>query len=298
MSVGAERPRADSVAGVLTEVDLHHMDTERAVCAYVDLEEGWIVDPGPESTHRTLLAAVPEDWVPERILLTHIHFDHAGATGRLLERFKEAEVWVHEVGAPHLVDPTRLVTSARRLYGDRFDALWGEVVPIAEDRLRVLSGGESIDGWEVAYTPGHARHHVAYFHSATGVAFCGDVAGVRILDGPVFPPTPPPDIDVELWHASIAEVEAWGPEALALTHFGVFPDAASQLERLRATLDLFAGYARDLDAAQFENAVRAWVTERTSGKVSQAAYETANPPATLHGGLARYWKKKAEAEAA
>ncbi len=276
----------------LLEVDLEHGGVPRAICCFAHPEERWLVDPGPESTHRTLLAALPEGWVPERILLTHIHFDHAGATGRLLERFPGAEVWVHELGARHLVDPTRLVASARRLYGERFEALWGEVVPVPESALRVLGGGESLAGWEVAATPGHARHHVAYLHTGSGTAFCGDVAGVRILDGPVFPPTPPPDVDVALWHGSIERVEAWAPASLALAHFGRFPDVATHLEQLRTTLDAFAALARDLDDDRFADAVRAWVTERTSGALSRAAYEQANPPGTLHAGLARYWEQQ------
>ena len=283
--------------GIL-EIDLEHCGVPRAICAYAHLEERWILDPGPESTLATLLAGLPDGWAPDRIVLTHIHFDHAGATGRLLERFPGAEVWVHEVGAPHLIDPTRLLASARRIYGDDFDRLWGVVAPVPEASVRVLEGGESIDGWEVAYTPGHARHHVAYLHGATRTAFCGDVAGVRILDGPVFPPTPPPDIDVDAWHASITRVEAWEPEALALTHFGRFGDVAAHLEALRATLDDFAALARDCDADAFAVAVRAWVTERTSGRLSQSAYEQANPPSTLHAGLARYWAKRAEPGAA
>jgi glyoxylase-like metal-dependent hydrolase (beta-lactamase superfamily II) len=277
----------------MVEIDLEHCGVPRAICAFVNPEEGWIVDPGPESTAATLLAALPAGWAPQRILLTHIHFDHAGATGRLLEHFPEAEVWVHELGAKHLIDPSRLVASATQIYGDRFDALWGEVVPVPEERVRVLTGEEEIDQWQVAYTPGHARHHVAYLHTPTGTAFCGDVAGVRILDGPVFPPTPPPDIDVEAWQASIQRIEAWDPKALAVTHFGRFSQVETQLEMLRRTLEEFAGLARDLDADAFEARVRAWIEERTSGKLSQSAYEQANPPATLHAGLARYWSKRA-----
>jgi glyoxylase-like metal-dependent hydrolase (beta-lactamase superfamily II) len=278
----------------ILEIDLEHCGVPRAICAFACPEEGWLVDPGPQSTAATLLAGLPDGWAPERILLTHIHFDHAGATGRLLERFPDAEVWVHEVGAPHLIDPTRLVASARRIYGDDFDRLWGQVVAVPAEHVRVLSGGESIDGWEVAYTPGHARHHVAYLHGATRTAFCGDVAGVRILDGPTFPPTPAPDIDVEAWHASIARVEAWDPLALAVTHFGRFSDVEHQLEALRATLDEFAALARDLDDPGYARAVRDWVGERTSGAITKAAYERANPPETLHAGLARYWAKRAD----
>jgi glyoxylase-like metal-dependent hydrolase (beta-lactamase superfamily II) len=280
----------------MREVDLRHCGVERAICCFVDEEEGWIVDPGPESTVETLLGELAEGWAPRRILLTHIHFDHAGATGALLERFPGAEVWVHEIGAPHLVDPTRLVASARRLYGDDFDRLWGKVMPVPQDSVKVLTGGESIDGWEVAYTPGHARHHVAYLHTATSVAYCGDVAGIRILDGPVFPPTPPPDIDLEAWRASIAKLEDWDPKALAVTHFGTFWDNADHLESLKGALEEFGALARKLDDDAYADAVRTYVTERTSGPLTQAAYEQSNPPATLHAGLARYWSKRAEAE--
>ncbi|MBA2517858.1 MAG: MBL fold metallo-hydrolase [Solirubrobacterales bacterium] len=278
----------------MIEIDLEHCGVPRAICCFVAPDEGWLVDPGPESTIETLLAGLPAGWSPERILLTHIHFDHAGATGRLLERFPGAEVWVHEVGAPHLIDPGRLVKSARRIYGEDFDRLWGAVVPVPEARVRILAGDESIDGWEVAYTPGHARHHVAYLHGASATAFCGDVAGVRILDGPVFPPTPPPDVDVDAWHESIRRLVAWEPKALAITHFGRFWDVASQLESLGGTMDEFAALARDTNENTYATAVRGWIDERTSGPLSKAAYERANPPETLHAGLARYWSKRGD----
>ena len=139
--------------------------------------------------------------VPRAILLTHIHFDHAGATGALVRRWPDVEVWVHERGAPHVIDPSKLVASATRLYGDDMARLWGEVVPVPERNVRVLRGGERIGPWQVEYAPGHAQHHVVYLHEPTRTAFCGDVAGVQIGGGPVLPPTPPPDIDLDAWSA-------------------------------------------------------------------------------------------------
>lgn len=277
-------------------IDLLHQGTPHAVAAYHG--EDWLLDPGPESTHGTLLAGLPDGFEPKRILLTHIHFDHAGATGRLLERWPDAEVWVHERGAPHMVDPERLVNSARRIYGDRFDTLWGEVVPIPQERVRVLTGGETIDGWRVEYTPGHASHHVCYLHEDTGTAFTGDVAGVRVGRGPALPPTPPPDIDVELWRASIAIVRSWAPAELAITHFGTFTDTAAQLDQVEQNLVTFAQFARDHADEEFVARVREVVHGQCPDDETRASYERANPPDTLWAGLNRYWTKRAEREAA
>jgi len=277
-------------------VDVLHQGTPHAIAAFHG--EDWLLDPGPEATHETLLAGLPDGFVARRILLTHIHFDHAGATGRLLQRWPDAEVWVHERGAPHMIDPERLVNSARRLYGDRFDTLWGEVVPIPESHVRVLRGGETIDGWRVEYTPGHASHHVCYLNEATGAAFCGDVAGVRIGRGPALPPTPPPDIDVELWQASIATVRAWAPSELACTHFGTFTDVQEQLDQVSGNLARMSVFARDTDAEAFAASVREMVDAQCPDDVTRAAYERANPPETLFPGLERYWRKRAESEAA
>jgi glyoxylase-like metal-dependent hydrolase (beta-lactamase superfamily II) len=265
----------------MREIDARHLGVPRAICCFTI--DDVLVDPGPESCHRTLLEGL-DGFVPRAILLTHIHFDHAGATGALCKLWPEAEVWVHERGARHIVDPSRLVASARRLYGDAFDRLWGEVVPVPEERLRVLEGGERKDGFRVEYTPGHASHHVAYLHEATGTAFAGDVAGVRIGDGPVVPPTPPPDIDIELWLASIDVIEAWRPEVLAVTHYGAH-DPAGHLDELRRNLRLWADKARDLDRDGFE----AWVREELP---ANASYLDAMPPETLYGGLERYWSKR------
>ena len=179
----------------MRELDTLHLGTPRVICCH-EPEPGVLVDPGPASAIDGLLAALG-DVEPRRILLTHIHLDHAGAAGLLVRRFPAAEVWVH--GAARRTWSTRreLVASATRLYGDDMDRLWGEIVPVPEANLRVLDGGERRDGYRVAYTPGHASHHVSYLHEASGIALCGDVAGVRIGDGPLIAPTPPPDIDVD-----------------------------------------------------------------------------------------------------
>ncbi len=170
------------------------------------------------------------------MLLTHIHFDHAGATGALVERWPDIPVYVHERGAPHMVDPAKLLASAGRLYGgdEGLRELWGEFVPVPEANLRILTGGETVEGFEVLYTPGHASHHVSYFRD--GVAFVGDVGGARIPPHEMtVAPTPPPDIDVAAWKDSIARIKAWNPSRIAMTHFGDWPP--DQLDRVLEALD-------------------------------------------------------------
>jgi glyoxylase-like metal-dependent hydrolase (beta-lactamase superfamily II) len=273
-------------------IDVMHLGRDRVIGAY-DID-GVVVDPGPASTVETLLASVE----PRVLLLTHIHLDHAGATGVLVRRNPELKVYVHERGAPHLIDPEKLLKSATQLYGDDMERLWGEVAPVPEENVTVLRGGETVEGFQVEYAPGHASHHVAYLHEATGDAYVGDVGGVRV---PPFDfglaPTPPPDIDLEKWHASIDMVEAWRPRRLALTHFGYVEDVAGQLGKTRAWLDEWGPLARDLDteefAARVEQAMRAGTNDEAGDRLVQAA-----PPDQLHLGLARYWRKKAEREAA
>src|SRR5262249_7870726 len=145
----------------------------------------------------------------------------AGASGSLVRRWPDLPVYVHERGAPHMVDPAKLLASAGRLYGgdEGLRALWGEFVPVPEKNLRVLTGGETVEGFEVVYTPGHASHHVAYFRD--GTAFVGDMGGARIPPHDfTVAPTPPPDIDVGAWKESVAKIKAWEPERIAMTHFG------------------------------------------------------------------------------
>ena len=205
-----------------------------------------IVDPGPASCLPALLAAIGDE--PPRVLaLTHIHLDHAGATGALVRRFGDVEVWVHERGAPHLIDPSRLLASAGRLYGPDMQRLWGDVLPVPEANVRTLRGGERLGPFRVAYTPGHASHHVSYLDERGGQAFTGDVTGVRIGAGPVLAPTPPPDIDLDAWRASLRTIEAWGPERLCLTHFGDQDGVEAHLARMRAALEEAARWAQTLD---------------------------------------------------
>ena len=276
------------------QLDVLHLGRANVICCHRVGDV--LIDPGPQSCEAALLEALG-DRVPQAILLTHIHLDHAGATGALVRRWPHLVVAVHERGARHLADPSKLIASATRLYGDDMERLWGSIVPVPEDRLLVLSGGEQLDGWgddgswRVAYTPGHAQHHVSYLREDDGTVYAGDVAGVRIGDGPVMPPTPPPDIDLDLWRTSLDTIEAWQPRRLAITHFGTYDDPAAHLAQLREAIDRLGGWSRGLDAAAFERDVRAWIGERV-GAERAAAYFQGMPPETLYPGLARYWARR------
>jgi glyoxylase-like metal-dependent hydrolase (beta-lactamase superfamily II) len=266
------------------EIDVLHLGTPHVICCHE--VDGYIVDPGPESSIDQLLEALG-DQQPRGVLLTHIHFDHAGGAGALVRRWPDLQVWVHERGARHLHDPERLVSSARRIWPDSFDELWGEVIPIPEQNLRPLVGGETLDGFRVVYTPGHAVHHVAYLHEPSGSAYIGDVAGVRVGAGPLVPPTPPPDIDIEAWRASIATVAGWSPERICLTHFGSFAgDVAEHLAVFSESLLLWSELARHTDADGYADAVRRRVGD---GPDAAATFQAA-PPETLWAGLHRYWE--------
>jgi glyoxylase-like metal-dependent hydrolase (beta-lactamase superfamily II) len=268
-------------------IDVHHLGHDRVIVAYE--RDGVIVDPGPASSVDKLLEACPE---PRVLLLTHIHLDHAGATGVLVRRFPKLAVYVHERGAPHLIDPAKLLKSAGQLYGDDMDRLWGEVAPVPEGNITTLSGGEVVEGLRVEYTPGHASHHVCYFDPDSGEAYCGDVAGVRIPPSDfVLPPTPPPDIDIEKWLASVDVVAAWKPQALCLTHAGRFDDVERHLEAMRAHLREHAEIASHGDRDEFAR----HLADEVGGdeRLTQAA-----PPDQMWLGLERYWTKKREREAA
>jgi glyoxylase-like metal-dependent hydrolase (beta-lactamase superfamily II) len=277
----------DSAA--IRTIDVRQLEHEGVICAY--LLGDVLIDCGPASCVDTLLEALGP--VRPRVLaLTHIHLDHAGAAGTLTARWPDLEVWVHERGAPHLIDPAKLLASATRLYGDDMERLWGEVLPVPAANVRALSGGEELDGIEVAYTPGHASHHVCYWHPRTATAFTGDVAGVRAPGaGYVLAPTPPPDIDVEAWQASIERVREWRPDALAITHFGVFSDVPYHLDAIERSLAVAAQRARELSAEEFIAATHADIAA-DGGALGTDTYTLGAPFDQAYAGLERYWSKR------
>jgi glyoxylase-like metal-dependent hydrolase (beta-lactamase superfamily II) len=239
---------------------------------------------------------------PRAILLTHIHLDHAGARGTLARQWPDVEVYVHERGARHMADPTKLLASAERLYGEDMERLWGRFEAVPRERLHLLEGGERIEvageGFEVAYTPGHASHHVAYRHDATGTAFVGDVGGVRITpEAPAIPPTPPPDIDLEAWHRSLQTIAAWEPVRLAFTHFGAADDVAAQIEQLARRLDAWAAVVREGDEEDYEQAVRRDLAGVAPDSPTFESYMQAVPLEQSYAGLRRYWDKYAQRNA-
>ena len=270
-------------------IDVEHLGRPHVIgCWEVD---GALVDPGPESSIGRVLNALGDEQ-PRALLLTHIHLDHAAATGALVRRFPDLEVYVHERGAPHLIDPTRLLASAERLYGDAMERLWGEIVPVPEANVKPLSGGESVLGMRVAYTPGHASHHVCYLHEESGTAFVGDVAAVRIPPSDlIVPPTPPPDIDVETWQDSIGTVEGWAPERLALTHFGQVDEPFAHLAEMRERLREEAELARDLSETEYEQRHRERVAASADPETAAELIQCV-PPQYQWRGLDRYWQKR------
>ena len=268
-------------------IDLHHLGREQVIGSW--LVGDVLIDPGPASCLDALLAGLDGE-IPRVIALTHIHLDHAGATGSLAARWPDAEVWVHERGARHLADPAKLLASAERLYGDDMERLWGEVLPVPAQRIRIV-GDERVGDFVVAKTPGHASHHVSYLHEPTGSAFAGDTAGARVAGGPVVGPTPPPDIDIEAWLTSLELIESWSPDRVVPTHFGAFEDVQGQLDALRLWFDTWVPKVRELDRDTWMAEHHSWVEAR-SGEAVAAALSQAVPADQAYLGLERYWSKR------
>jgi glyoxylase-like metal-dependent hydrolase (beta-lactamase superfamily II) len=268
-----------------------------------------LIDPGPSSTLPALRAALGGAGIGiadvRAIVLTHIHLDHAGATGTLVRENPALRVYVHERGAPHMINPEKLIASASRLWPGEMDRLWGEFLPVPAERLEVLRGGERITAGgrdlDVLYTPGHASHHVSYFSADTGIAFVGDTAGIRRPAGRfVLPPTPPPDIDLEIWRDSLARIGAWRADTLFVTHFGPHAPAGAHLTEMADHLELVAGLARaSLARPGTDEDREAWFIDevrrelrRIMSDESARSYEIAGRFDLNWRGLARYWRKK------
>jgi glyoxylase-like metal-dependent hydrolase (beta-lactamase superfamily II) len=273
-------------------IDLVHTGAAKTVGVYLLETDAGVAlfDCGPSSCIPALKRGLSERGLElgdvKQLLLSHIHLDHAGAAGSLVREHPELQVWVSEIGAPHLVDPSRLERSARRLYGEAFDELWGELAPVPEENVRIA--GARAAGLECFASPGHASHHVCYFDGST--LFAGDAAGVRIQpSSAVLPPTPPPDVDVEAWYRTLEEIERHAPERLALIHFGVADDVSRHLAELRRRLDLWA--RRVEEGTTEEEFVAAAVADLPPEDAP--SYESAMPIWQSYQGLKRYWDTRA-----
>jgi len=268
-------------------IDLHFGSAPHAIGVYLaETTDGLaLFDCGPTSTLPALEAGLAAHGLAledlRHLLLSHIHLDHAGAAGPIVRRHPGLTVWVSEIGAPHLVDPSRLERSARRLYGDLFDPLWGELAPVPQENVRLAQG--DVLGWEAFPTKGHASHHVSYLRAGTLLA--GDAAGVRMPGaGYVLPVSPPPDVDVEAWHATAAAIRDRAPERLALIHFGVHEDVDSHLDRLELELDRWAARVRDgMEQEEFVAAAQADAGD------DAALYDRVAPFGQSWQGMKRYW---------
>jgi glyoxylase-like metal-dependent hydrolase (beta-lactamase superfamily II) len=280
---------------LLELLDLEFLGFSRAIGVYlIDTPAGpALFDCGPATTLPRLREQLRERGLEltdiRNLFLSHIHLDHAGAAGAIVREHPGLRVWVSEVGAPHVVDPSRLEASARRLYGSAFDPLWGELTPVPAANVEVAAG--DVLGWEAFPSPGHASHHLCYMRE--GVLLAGDACGVRIQPADyVLPVAPPPDVDVEAWHRTIAEIERRDPGQLALVHFGVATDVSSHLERLGSELDRWAGLVRE------GLAVEAFVaTVRPAASPEDTLYDAIAPYDQSWQGLRRYWDKRGEAPA-
>ena len=277
---------------MIEPLDLLHLGRPKVIgCYLVETSDGLALqDCGPATCVPELKKHLAERGLELRdlrhLLLSHIHLDHAGATGTLVREHPELQVHVSEIGAPHLVDPERLERSARRLYGDEFDRLWGELVPVPEANIRTV--GDEVLGLECFPTPGHASHHVCYLDD-DGTLYAGDAAGVRIQPSrAVLAPTPPPEFDLATWQKTLDEIEHRAPERLALIHFGVADDPKPHIADLRARLERWTTWVGDgMSRDDFISA-----GQEDLGP-DRDAYEHAMPLWQSYAGLERYWQQRA-----
>ncbi len=277
-------------------IDLLHLGRERVIASYLlDTTDGpALLDCGPTTTIAALEAGLAAHGLAltdiRHLLLTHIHLDHAGAAGVLVRKHPGLQVHVSPIGAPHLIDPERLERSARRLYGDTFDSLWGELAPVPAENVHPLDG--AVVGLDSFPSPGHASHHVCYL-DPDGTLYAGDACGVRVLPGRfVLPPTPPPEVDVEAWETTLDEIERRAPERLALIHFGVADDVSRHLTELRLIL---LDWAESVEGgASEEEFVDYALAELHDSGEDVDAYAQAMPFWQSYRGLARWAEKRAQ----
>jgi glyoxylase-like metal-dependent hydrolase (beta-lactamase superfamily II) len=276
-------------------IDLLHLGREKIIASYLlDTDDGpALFDCGPTTTIDALKAGLAERGLAltdvRHLLLSHIHLDHAGAAGVLVREHPGLQVHVSPIGAPHLVDPERLERSARRLYGDSFDSLWGELAPVPEENVHALDG--PVLGLESFPTPGHAAHHVCYL-DPDGTLYAGDACGVRVLPGRfVMPPTPPPEVDVEAWQETLDEIGRRAPERLGLVHFGVAEDVGRHLTELRLNLldwaESVEGGAGEEEFVEYAHA------QLTDSREDAPTYDLAMPLWQSYAGLKRWAEKRA-----
>jgi glyoxylase-like metal-dependent hydrolase (beta-lactamase superfamily II) len=277
-------------------IDLLHLGREHVVASYLlETDDGpALLDCGPTTCVDALEAGLAARGLAltdvRHLLLTHIHLDHAGAAGVLVRKHPGLQVHVSPIGAPHLIAPERLEKSARRLYGDSFDSLWGELAPVPAENVHPLDGAAvGIDSFP---TPGHASHHVCYLHP-DGTLYAGDACGVRVLPGrSVMPPTPPPDVDIEAWERTLDEIGRRAPERLALIHFGVAEDVSRHLDELRLRL---LDWAESVEGGASEGEFVAYaLTELADSGEDAGSFTQAMPLWQSYQGLARWAQKRAE----
>ncbi len=276
-------------------IDLLHLGRPRVIASYLlGGDEPAIVDCGPSTCVDALEAGLTRRGLAvgdlRHLVLTHIHLDHGGAAGVLVRMNPALIVHVSEIGAPHLLDPSRLERSARRLYGDDFDRLWGELAPVPEANVRIV--GERVLDFDAFPTPGHASHHVSYL-APDGACYSGDATGVRIPPATYLAPVaPPPDIDLEAWGRTLDAIEARRPERLCLPHFGVIEDPVTHIAEMRMRLRVWSERVREgADEEEFVAAAERELAASVADPELAESYRSAAPFWQSHAGLKRYWEK-------
>ncbi|MEX0765797.1 MAG: MBL fold metallo-hydrolase [bacterium] len=297
------------LANDLILIDTHYINTPEAIGVYLLLgDQPALIESGPALTLDHVIDGVRAAGLDpgnlRRLAVTHIHLDHAGGAGTLVHRFPHLQVYVHPVGAPHLIDPSRLLASAARLYGDHLHRLFGEVLPVPADRVHILQDKEMVQlGSRTLLaldTPGHARHHHAYLDESTGDLFTGDVAGVSLPGSRyVRAPSPPPELDIPAWEQSIRKILARHPKRLLLTHYGPHAWVEDLFNQLRERLHQGEMAVRDairqgLDEPAITERMRAEAMgeiARRDGPEAHARYEVIMPIRQSVLGLIRYVEK-------